>query len=171
VATKDAKAADAKELDAPKNKKAGLLGKLILPVTLAITSFCTVYFLPRESAPMPTPTTEQHSVASVDEDVAPKHIATSFVPLESFTVSIKGRTRILRLGITLEVPEVNMAEVDAHNPKLRDAFMGYLSVLDMAQVEDAAFLVGLRAQLTRRAKFVLGANNIQNVLITDFMVR
>lgn len=175
MTAKDAKKTDAQETDAPKNKKAGLLGKLILLVTLAITSFCTVYFLPREIAPVPTSVAthgaDQHSTSQENEDVAPQHIATTFITLEPFTVSIKGRARILRLGITLEVPEVNMDAVDAHNPKLRDAFMGYLSVLDMAQVEDATFLVGLRAQLTRRAKFVLGANNIQNVLITDFMVR
>jgi len=171
VTTKEHKKMDGKEIDSPKTKKAGVLGKFILPVTLAITSFCTVYFLPREIEPMPTETGDQHSASQTSEGFAPKHIATSFVTLEPFTVSIKGRSRILRLGITLEVPEVNISKIDADNPKLRDAFMGYLSVLDMQQVEDAAFLVGLRAQLTRRAKFVLGENNIQNILITDFMVR
>ena len=168
---KKPKKADDKEIDPSKNKKAGVIGKLVLSLTLAITSFCTVYFLPREIAPNSTTTPDQHSASQTNEDFVPKHIATAFVTLEPFTVSMKGRSRILRLGITLEVPEVNISEVDADNPKLRDAFMGYLSVLDMQQVEDAAFLVGLRAQLTRRAKFVLGENNIQNILITDFMVR
>jgi flagellar FliL protein len=171
VVTKTQQKASDKEIDPPKTKKTGALGKLVLPITLAITSFCTVYFLPRDIKPTLTEGADQHSALQTSEDFVPKHIATSFVTLEPFTVSIKGRSRILRLGITLEIPEVNISEVDADNPKLRDAFMGYLSVLDMQQVEDAAFLVGLRAQLTRRAKFVLGDNNIQNILITDFMVR
>lgn len=171
MTTKKQQTADDKETEPPKSEKANVLGKLILPITLAITSFCTVYFLPRDIEAKPAEAADQHRAEQMSKNLPPKQMETSFVILEPFTVSIKGRSRILRLGITLEIPEANMAEVDADNPKLRDAFMGYLSVLDMQQVEDAAFLVGLRAQLTRRAKFVLGDNNIQNILITDFMVR
>ncbi|MCF6219487.1 MAG: flagellar basal body-associated FliL family protein [Robiginitomaculum sp.] len=168
--SKESPKASGSDAESTKGKKPGIMAKLILPVVLGVTSFCTVYFLPRDT-PIQTSETAEHVSKSSDTDAVPEILATSFVTLEPFTVSIKGRSRILRLGITLEVPEKNAEAVDAHNPKLRDAFMGYLSVLDMAYVEDAAFLVGLRVQLTRRAKFVLGANNIQNVLITDFMVR
>jgi len=171
VTTSEQQKTGDKEIDPAKTKKMGALSKLILPITLAITSFCTVYFLPRDSVPISGKANHQTGASHMSEEYAPQQIATSFVTLEPFTVSIKGRSRILRLGITLEIPKMNMAKIDADNPKLRDAFMGYLSVLDMKQVEDAAFLVGLRAQLTRRAKFVLGADNIQNILITDFMVR
>ncbi len=156
---------------APKKKRMGGLGKIILPVTLAITSFCTVYFLPRDNATTPRSEIKTHDTSQTHEDLALQKLETSFVTLEPFTVSIKGRSRILRLGITLEIPKTKLPAIDADNPKLRDAFMGYLSVLDMKQIEEAAFIVGLRAQLTRRAKFVLGENSIQNILITDFMVR
>lgn len=170
MTSKEQKKADSAKASPSKSGKKSLVGKIVLPITLGVTSFCTVYFLPREIAPMPVEA-EGYNEAQASENLALKHVATSFIVLEPFTVSIKGRSRILRLGITLEVPAVNVPKVDGSNPKLRDAFMGYLSVLDMKQIEDAAFLVGLRAQLTRRAKFVLGANNIQNILITDFMVR
>lgn len=162
---KDKKLADAKP-------KSGMLGKLILPVVLGITSFSTVYFLPRAEAPI----AETKTLATSD----PAHdktgdgsvpIETSFINLEPFMVSLKGRSHILRISITLEAPQESADLIDPKNPKLRDAFMGYLSALGMEQVEDAAFLVRLRAQLTRRAKFVLGPTNVQNVLITDFMVR
>ena len=164
---KDKKAAEAKGA-----KKPGLLGKLVLPVVLGITSFCTVYFLP-QSAP---PASNDHlPLASHEvqggEAAEPAPIETSFITLESFTVSLKDRTHIMRLSITIEAPQHSAELIDPNNPKLRDAFMGYLSALGMEQVEDAAFLVRLRAQLTRRAKFVLGQDNVQNILITDFMVR
>ena len=152
--------------------KSGMLRKLILPVVLGITSFCTVYFLPRpeQITVINSPTLDTHQTQT-HEDMEPAQIETSFITLEPFTVSLKGRSRILRLSITIEAP-VDMADmIDPKDPKLRDAFMGYLSALGMEQVGDAAFLVRLRAQLTRRAKFVLGADSVHNILITDFMVR
>jgi len=158
-------------------QKSGKFGKLLLPIVLGITSFCTVYFLPRTeivSAPdnaageaARTNTSQAHTAG--EAEAAP--IETGFVTIEPFTVSLKGRTRLLRLSITIESPLDMMDLIDPNDPKLRDAFMGYLSALGMEQVEDAAFLVRLRAQLTRRAQFVLGADHVHNILITDFMVR
>lgn len=152
--------------------KSGILGKLILPIVLGITSFSTVYFLPRAEpvVEVAAATQGEHEIHA-PENTEPVPIETSFITLEPFTVSLKGRSRILRLSITVEAP-VDMADmIDPKDPKLRDAFMGYLSALGMEQVGDAAFLVRLRAQLTRRARFVLGADSVHNILITDFMVR
>ncbi len=150
-------------------KKGGMLGKLALVIAMGATSFCTVFFLPR-----PDPVTVVEADAShdkTDEHAEPEPIPTSFLDMESFTVSLKGRQRVLRLGVTLETPEDMVEFINPNDPQLRDAFMGYLSAIEMAQVEDAAFLVRLRAQLTRRARFVLGDANVSNVLITDFLVR
>ncbi len=162
-----------KEIDNTNSKpKSGMLGKLVLPVVLGITSFSTVYFLPR----VETSASADKALATIDQTPGentggPVAVETAFIYLEPFTVSLKGRSRLLRLGITLETPQDSAELIDPKDPKLRDAFMGYLSALGMEQVEDAAFLVRLRGQLTRRAKFVLGPTNVQNVLITDFMVR
>ncbi len=152
--------------------KSGKLSKLLLPVVLAVTSFCTVYFLPRTEPAMPVQGTAQASLqSSGGDDHQLAKIKTGFITLEPFTVSLKGRARILRLSITVETP-LEMADmIDPKDPKLRDAFMGYLSALGMEQVQDAAFLVRLRTQLTRRAEFILGADSVSNILITDFMVR
>ncbi len=151
-------------------KKGGMLGKLALVVTMGATSFCTVFFMPRDEIVMPEhEAVESHETTG--EFVEPEPIATAFLDMTSFTVSLKDRQRVLRLGVSLETPE-NMVEfIDPNDPQLRDAFMGYLSAIGMEQVEDAAFLVRLRSQLTRRARFVLGEGNVQNVLITDFLVR
>lgn len=152
-------------------KKGGMLGKLALVVAMGATSFCTVFFLPRPE-PVAAVVAENDSHANEEEKHAePKPIATAFLDMESFTVSLKGRQRVLRLGVTLETPEDMVEFINPNDPQLRDAFMGYLSAIEMKQVEDAAFLVRLRAQLTRRARFVLGEANVQSVLITDFLVR
>lgn len=157
-------------------QKTGKLGKLVLPVVLGITSFCTVYFLPRTESVL-NETVEASSASHQtndkygEEDTDAIQVETSFVTLEPFTVSLKDRAKILRLSVTIEAPQDVAEMIDPNDPKLRDAFMGYLSALGIEQVQDAAFLVRLRTQLTRRAKFVLGAHSVQNILITDFMVR
>ncbi len=151
-------------------KKGGMLGKLALVVAMGATSFCTVFFLPRPE-PVAAVVAENDSHAKEEEHTEPEPVATAFLDMESFTVSLKGRQRVLRLGVTLETPEDMVEFINPNDPQLRDAFMGYLSAIEMKQVEDAAFLVRLRAQLTRRARFVLGEANVQSVLITDFLVR
>ncbi len=152
-------------------KKSSVFGKLILPVVLAMTSFSTVYVLPRAETPTNVPSALAKPQTDGEADTQAEPVVTVFIDLEPFTVSLQGRSRILRLNITLESPQNSAEFIDPKDPRLRDAFMGYLSALGMAQIEDAAFLVRLRAQLTRRANFVLGQGNVKNILITDFMVR
>lgn len=153
--------------------KSGMIGKVILVAAMGATSFATVYFLPRAevAAPVDAHAKVSEHAAEPDAKHAPEPTAMAYVDMEPFTVSLKGRTRILRIGVSLEAPEHSIDALDPNDPKLRDAFMGYLSAIDIKQVEEATFLVRLRAQLTRRAQFVLGAENIHNVMITDFLVR
>jgi flagellar basal body-associated protein FliL len=168
-----------KTTDGESKPKPGLVGKLLLPAVLGITSFCTVYFLPRNETAIHSDDVANAKHQTHDDNNPGAHgqgtgdtiSDTSFITLEPFTVSLKGRSRLLRLSITLETPQETANTLDPNNPKLRDAFMGYLSALGMEQIQDAAFLVQLRVQLTRRAKFVLGQDSVHNILITDFMVR
>ncbi|MBL4870335.1 MAG: flagellar basal body-associated FliL family protein [Robiginitomaculum sp.] len=152
-------------------KKGGMLGKLALVIAMGATSFCTVFFLPRPDPVVASADASDSHAKKTDQHAEPEPVATAFLDMESFTVSLKGRKRVLRLGVTLETPEDMVDFIDPNDPQLRDAFMGYLSAIEMAQVEDATFLVRLRAQLTRRAQFVLGEANVTNILITDFLVR
>ena len=153
--------------------KSGKLGKIAMIVAMGATSFCTVYFLPRAE---PVVAAAEHGPASDHAPAAkalhvPKPVTMGYVDMDPFTVSLKGRTRVLRIGISLEAPEEHIDDLDPNDPKLRDAFMGYLSAIDIKQVQEATFLVRLRTQLTRRARFVLGDDNVHTVMITDFLVR
>ena len=82
---------------------------------------------------------------------------------------------LMVLSLSLEVTAGATADVDAAEPKLRDAFLQVL--FDHANsggfdgsYTDAANLVGLRAALLEAAKPVLG-NRVSDVLITDILRR
>jgi hypothetical protein len=49
--------------------------------------------------------------------------------------------------------------------------MSYLRAVDVEQLADVSFLPQLRAQLLRRAKLVLGEDNVTGILVTDFLIR
>jgi len=91
-------------------------------------------------------------------------------------VLVQGKVSALMvLSLSLEVTLSTTPEVDAAEPKLRDAFLQVL--FDHANsggfdgsYTDAANLVGLRAALLEAAKPVLG-NKVSDVLITDILRR
>ncbi len=154
--------------NAPAPKKGSLLGLVLTPVVLAAASFGTVYFLPEKEPVIMAPTESVEYKEPIDIGI-PKDMET--VTLSQITVSIGQNKQVLRIGITLEAPPESIAYISPDDPRLRDAFMGYLRAIDVQQLQDAAFMVQLRAQLLRRAKLVLGPENVYGVLITDFLVR
>lgn len=166
---KGAGAAVPDDPNAPAPKKGGLIGALLTPLVLAGVAFGTVYFLP-SSAPVMI----AHSdVATAHVEQPDLDIPTDFetVSLSEMTVSIGQDKQVLRIGITLEAPSASAANISPDDARLRDAFMGYLRAIEVSQLKDAAFMAQLRAQLLRRAKLVLGSENVYGVLITDFLVR
>lgn len=150
-------------------KKGGFVGGLVTLIVLGAASFGSVYMLP---PPHHDPALND---ASADHRAEEKKInfteEAGFLELAPLTISLEERSRILRIGITLETRAGEEAYIDPNDPRIRDAFMGYLRALRLEQIEDAAFMAQMRSQLLRRAKLILGADNIRGILITDFLVR
>lgn len=152
-------------------KSGGILPKAAMFVALLAVSFGTVYLLPR---PAPVTVVEASSDSDHSEDAAHEmdlEEDTSYFELNPFTISLQGNNRILKIGITLEVISGEADYIDPSDPKVRDAFTGYLRALRLEQIEDAAFMAQMRAQLLRRAQLILGQENVRGILITDFLVR
>lgn len=152
--------------------KGGLLPKLAMVIALGAVSFGTVYLLPR-------PDVSSHSsessaeTAHHEEEVPALDLVqdTNYLELTPLTVSLQRNSRVLKIGITLEVQSGEEEAIDPNDPKIRDAFMGYLRALRLDQIEDAAFMAQMRAQLLRRAQLILGQDKVHGILITDFLVR
>ena len=152
--------------------KGGLVPKLAMVIALGVVSFGTVYLLPRPDTSSHT-TEASSDTAHHEEEIPPLELAqnTNYLELTPLTVSLQKNSRVLKIGITLEVLSGEEEYIDPNDPKIRDAFMGYLRALRLEQIEDAAFMAQMRAQLLRRAQLILGQDKVHGILITDFLVR
>lgn len=155
--------------DAGGKSKGGLIGAILTPVLLGAASFGMVYSLPEPEVVM---------APDEDHDVKPEAEAVSFTPpelgiveLNEFVLSIRSDRQVLRILLALETPKDNVENIDPNDLRLRDAFMSYLRAVEVEQLADVSFLPQLRAQLLRRAKLVLGEDNVSGILVTDFLIR
>lgn len=163
---------DAADGSQPESKPSGgLVSKLVLAVAVGLVSFGTVFLLPRPDAPAHD--TAEASDPGHGETAEEFELSadTSYLELTPFTISLQNNNRILKIGITLEVLSSEYDYIDPSDPKVRDAFTGYLRALRLEQIEDAAFMAQMRAHLLRRAQLVFGQDEVRGILITDFLVR
>ncbi len=96
----------------------------------------------------------------------------AFVPVDPVTISLGPAARAgqLRMTSQLEVAKEFSAEVTLLMPRILDVLNGYLRAVDVAQLEDPAALVRLRAQMLRRVQTVTGEGRVRDLLITEFIL-
>lgn len=168
---KSASPAQGADGETAEKKSGGIVSKAVMLVALGAASFGTVFLLPRPGkAPQPD---ASHESAEGHETAEPLDLdeATGYLELNPMTITLQDGMRILKIGITLETLSGEEAYIDPNDPKIRDAFMGYLRALRVEQIQDAAFMAQMRAQLLRRAQLILGPEKVRGILITDFLVR
>lgn len=156
--------------DSSGKSKGGLIGTILTPLILGAASFAMVYSLPSPQSE-PTDTeheTEEHYGA---EPLQVTDVDMGVVELNEFTLSLREDKQVLRILLALETPKSVVESIDPNDLHLRDAFMSYLRAIEVEQLQDVAFLPQLRAQLLRRAKLVLGDDNVSGILITEFLIR
>lgn len=154
----------------PKKSGGGLISNALMLIVLCAASFGTVFMLPSNAAPSLKGDVAAEEGHHTEEPLSLVE-ETSFLPLSPLTISLQDNSKILQIGITLETAIGEEDYIDPNDPKIRDAFMGYLRALRIEQIEDAAFMAQMRNQLLRRAKLILGPENVHGILITDFLVR
>ena len=109
-------------------------------------------------APYTTPTADSGAIA--------------FVPLDPIMITFEtGRDRVhLRFRTQLEVPKSATSNVEALVPRVVDVFNTFLRALSLDELQAPAALTKLRAQMLRRARLVLGDDQINDVLIMEFVL-
>ena len=95
-----------------------------------------------------------------------------FVPIPPLVVSLgpAGDGRHLRFVAQIETSKSGTAEVEHVMPRIVDVINGYLRAVEIAQLEDPAALMRLRAQILRRVQMVTGPEQVRDLLITEFVL-
>lgn len=96
----------------------------------------------------------------------------AFVPVDPLIISVgpASRQRHLRFQAQLEVTPGREADVTKMLPRVADILNGYLRAVDMADIENPASLVKLRAQMLRRIQIVVGEGLVSDLLVSEFVL-
>ena len=116
------------------------------------------------------PESEEPAVAASELPGTMPDVA--FVPVEPMTVSLSpaSQGRHLRFRAQLEVPSQYASDVQTLLPRVVDVMNGYLRALETRDIESAAALTRLRAQLLRRVQIVAGPGRVNDLLIMEFVL-
>ena len=109
---------------------------------------------------------------AVDGDGAAALPDIAFVPVEPLIISLGAMTdnRHLRFASQLEVAGGHSEEVSHLLPRISDVMNSYLRAIDVAELENPAGLVRMRAQMLRRIQIVTGEGRVRDLLITEFVL-
>lgn len=96
----------------------------------------------------------------------------AFVPIDTLIISLPGSNGRdhLRFTAQLEVDPALTGAVAAIKPRIVDVLNGYLRAVDLADLEDPAALMRLRAQMLRRVQIVAGEGLVKDLLIMEFVL-
>lgn len=96
----------------------------------------------------------------------------TFVEIEPLVITLgtTARSQFLRFRAQLEVVEGYEADVTLLLPRVVDVLNSYLRAVEVAQLEDPAALIRLRAQMLRRIQIVTGEGRVRDLLITEFVL-
>lgn len=97
----------------------------------------------------------------------------SYIEIDQITISInpisQGRHLIFRTQ--LEVPSGQEEYVRSSLPRIVDVMNGYLRALEVKDLESPAILPRIRAQLLGRIQIVIGSDNINDLLVMEFVIK
>ena len=96
----------------------------------------------------------------------------AFVPITQMTIPIGagGAARYLRFSAQLEVEVGSAPDVEQQMPRVVDVLNTYLRSVTLAELEDPASLLTLRAQMRRRIDLVIGGDRVRDLLVMEFVV-
>ncbi|MEX5727923.1 flagellar FliL protein [Rhodovulum iodosum] len=158
---------DATADTAPRSPRRGLLLGLVLAATLGAAAFAATYL---GLVTLPLAAVGHGGTASAAGDG--KADLPAFVPVDPLIVSLgpAASARHLRFEAELQVDPAHAGEVRHLLPRILDLFNSYLRAVELAELENPAALIRLRAQMLRRVQLIAGDGRVQDLLITEFVL-
>lgn len=152
----------APETEEPKKKKKGLILPL-LAILLGGGGFASTYLgLWSPSSLMEAPKAQARHVEP----------AVTFVDVPTVEVPLPGPARrSVLLSASIETTAQDQAHIAHLMPRVSDAFTTFLSEVDPTAYEKRGVLEIIRGELVTRTRFVLGADPVKDLLITEFRIK
>lgn len=146
-------------------RKAGLMLPILVGLALAALGGGGAFYAVWAGWLLPQPA----ETDTADVDALPD---LAFVPIDPVIISLPpgARSEHLRFTAQLEVNARHTDEVRLLLPRILDVLNGYLRAIDVAEFEDPAALMRIRAQLLRRIQLVVGDGRVRDLLITEFVL-
>lgn len=115
---------------------------------------------------------DSHSTAAVTSTEAGALPDVAFIPVEPMIVSLSpaANNTHLRFRAQLEVPAQYASDVETLLPRVVDVLNGYLRALEIHDLQSAASMTRLRAQMLRRVQIVAGSDRVNDLLIMEFVL-
>lgn len=146
---------------------------LILGLVLAVAGGGGGFYATQSGMIFGTPSSEGAKDQATKKSMTPSELPeVAFVAIEPVIIPVKTLhgMRHLKFSANLEVPKEEQANVEALLPRAVDIFNGYLRAVEIEDLEDPTSLIMIRSHLLHRAKLVIGAERINNLLIMEFIL-
>jgi len=110
--------------------------------------------------------------AETEDGMLPPMVPFAFVALDPLIINLPNQTgrQFLRFAAQLEVNPTYQAEIEAIKPRIVDVLNSFLRAVEVADLEDPAALLRLRAQMLRRVQVVTGTDRVRDLLIMEFVL-
>lgn len=96
----------------------------------------------------------------------------AFVALDPMVISFSegSSRRLLRFVGVLEVVPSAIEEVETLKPRIMDILNGFLTALDIEDLEEPAALLKIQSHLFHRVRIVAGEDRINDLLVVEFVI-
>lgn len=155
------------ENQAPRKSKTLIFISLFISLVLGGSAFYVI-----SSGMISLPESHTRTADTEHGDPSGTSDSVAFVALDPILITFgTGRDRThLRFRTQLEVPKSAVHEVEQLIPRVIDIFNTFLRALTLDELQEPSALTKLRAQMLRRARIVLGEDNINDVLVMEFVL-
>jgi flagellar FliL protein len=116
--------------------------------------------------------TDGESHANEEQETHEESVEVAFVALDPMVITISSGSnrQLLRFSAQLDVPPSAVEEVEKIKPRIVDILNGYLRALEVEDIEAPAALMKIRSQMLHRVKIVAGEDNVNDLLVMEFVL-
>ncbi|MCK8826305.1 flagellar basal body-associated FliL family protein [Natroniella acetigena] len=146
-------------------EKSGLNYSLIVGILIAVVLATGIsYFMMVNLAGIDQ--SEESEVSTTARELGP------ITEIGEFLVNLAGGRRFIRLNITVEVDDADVAEeIDRRRPQIRDTIISILRSKEQEEISSEQGAMELRSEIMEKTNEKLLEGTVTNVFFTEFVIQ